>query len=252
MTIKHLLSPQRTLIVPFCLILLGIFLLSACGSEPETEVTLPVSFRNKGDSLSYALGVFYARDLEKNYISINQDIFQRGMSDEFAGEASALKNKEIGFLLADLRQDILQDLKERLADLPSANLREGLELYLMLKDSTGIVTRPDSLQYRVIQTVYGNTSPGVRDTVEIRYQGFKAGTDIPFEQTDTAAPARQVIVSDLIEGLQVAITLMHPGEQWEVFIPSELAYGKKGLGNLVEPNEMLIYNLELVAIRPGK
>ncbi|MCB9235306.1 MAG: FKBP-type peptidyl-prolyl cis-trans isomerase [Bacteroidia bacterium] len=233
-----------------CITLL--FWLTSCNdSESEQPEQTPVYFGNHADSLSYALGVFYANDLEKHYITIDPDLFHRAMLDELYDDPKALQDETVELLLAGLRREIVRDLEVRLADLPSENRREELELYLQLKDSAGVVTLPDSLQYRILHQTHG-PRPHLKDTVELYYAGYKANFPTPFEKTDTSAAPRRMMVSDLIEGLQKAVLLMSTGERWKVYIPSHLAYGKEGLGELIEPNEMLIYEVELVRVRPVK
>jgi FKBP-type peptidyl-prolyl cis-trans isomerase len=124
---------------------------------------------------------------------------------------------------------------------PQAN-REYLAANAM---KPGVMVRPDGLQYRVIKSGNGRT-PGPDDVVTVAYKGALVDGYV-FDQTKPG-DTHDLPVAKLIPGWQEALSLMKEGDEWELVIPAELGYGANRAGN-VPPNQALIFNMQLVAIK---
>ena len=112
----------------------------------------------------------------------------------------------------------------------------------------GAVTRPSGLEYRIIHNGFGKR-PGPRDVVTVNYKGSLINGRV-FDQTEPGLPA-QFKANDLIPGWTEALTLMREGDEWELAIPSNLAYGERGAGDgLIPPNQTLVFDLELLKVEP--
>jgi FKBP-type peptidyl-prolyl cis-trans isomerase FklB len=106
------------------------------------------------------------------------------------------------------------------------------------------------MQYKVIEEGDG-PKPTLRDRVKCTYHGTLIdGTvfDSTVERGDTAT----FRVNGVIKGWQEALTMMPTGSKWKLFIPTELAYGNKGAGENIGPNETIIFDMELVDIVNNK
>jgi FKBP-type peptidyl-prolyl cis-trans isomerase FklB len=102
------------------------------------------------------------------------------------------------------------------------------------------------VQYKVIHAGEGR-SPADGDMVECSYRGtLLDGTE--FDATEAGKPAT-LKVSQLIEGWKEALKLMPEGSKWQIFIPSQLAYGPRGVGSDIGPNETLVFEVDLVAVK---
>ena len=111
----------------------------------------------------------------------------------------------------------------------------------------GVVATASGLQYRVIETGEGR-SPGPADTVVVHYVGrLIDGTEFDSSR-DRGTPAT-FSLGGIIPGWQEALQLMHEGDVWEVVIPSELAYGDRGAGTSIGPNETLVFEIELISVK---
>ena len=111
----------------------------------------------------------------------------------------------------------------------------------------GVVSRPSGLQYKVLKEGTG-ASPTKKSTVTTHYRG----TLINGTEVDSSYARNEPCsfgVSQVIAGWTEALQLMKIGSKWELYIPSNLAYGPSGAGSDIGPNETLIFEVELLAIR---
>ena len=126
------------------------------------------------------------------------------------------------------------------------NKKAGEEFLAANKVKEGIVTTESGLQYRVINEGSG-PKPTETDNVTVHYKG----TLIDGEEFDSSYKRNQPAtfpVNGVIKGWTEALQLMSKGSKWELFIPSEIAYGPNGAGGAIGPNEVLIFEVELIDI----
>ena len=110
----------------------------------------------------------------------------------------------------------------------------------------GVVSLPSGLQYRVLQDGTG-AKPGYNDKVTVHYRGtLLDGTE--FDSSYKRGSAATFPLNRVIKGWTQALSLMREGSKWELFIPSDLAYGKQGSGENIGPNEALIFEVELIKV----
>lgn len=110
----------------------------------------------------------------------------------------------------------------------------------------GVTVTASGLQYEVIASGSGAT-PTLSDTVETHYTGrFMDGTE--FDSSVTRGQPLTFPVTGVIAGWTEALQLMQEGDKWKLYIPSELAYGERGVGP-IPPNATLIFDIELLAVK---
>ena len=90
--------------------------------------------------------------------------------------------------------------------------------------------------------------PKATDTVDVHYEGSLIDGTV-FDSSIKRGEPATFPVNGVIQGWQEALQLMEVGTKWQVFIPSELAYGEQGAGGAIGPNETLIFEMELLAIK---
>ena len=110
----------------------------------------------------------------------------------------------------------------------------------------GVVTRPSGLQYRVIKPGTGK-SPKSSDMVQVTYKGWLIDKTV-FDQTKPGETA-EFPANKLIPGWVEALSLMKEGDQWELVIPSNLAYGERGAGGVIPPNQTLVFEMTLLKVK---
>src|SRR5258705_9347144 len=109
----------------------------------------------------------------------------------------------------------------------------------------GVVVLPSGLQYRIIKSGAGQT-PHPEDTVTVSYKGALVD-GIVFDQTKPGE-TRNLPAGKVIPGWIEALSLMKEGDEWELVIPSDLGYGAARAGDKIPPNQVLVFNLQLVAV----
>ena len=111
----------------------------------------------------------------------------------------------------------------------------------------GVVTLPSGLQYKVLSAGNG-PKPRKGDTVRCHYEGRLINGEI-FDSSYRRKQPAEFPVTGVIAGWVEALQLMPVGSKWQLFIPSELAYGSRGAGQSIGPNETLIFDIELLGIK---
>ena len=116
------------------------------------------------------------------------------------------------------------------------------------KAKEGVKTTADGLQYRVIKSGSGKGVTSGADQVTVTYKGWtidgKVFDETPPGKTATFAAGR------LIPGWVEALRMMHEGDQWQLVIPADLAYGADGAGNAIGPNQTLVFDMTLISVQP--
>ncbi|HSC18687.1 MAG TPA: FKBP-type peptidyl-prolyl cis-trans isomerase [Rhizomicrobium sp.] len=111
----------------------------------------------------------------------------------------------------------------------------------------GVVVEPSGLQHRAIHTGFGKR-PKATDLVTVNYRGSLLNGKV-FDATEPGLPA-QFTVNKLIPGWTEALQLMREGDEWQLVIPASLAYGGRGAGDAIPPNQTLVFDLTLISVAP--
>ena len=113
----------------------------------------------------------------------------------------------------------------------------------------GVVTTASGLQYEVLASGDGGT-PGPTDRVTTHYHGTLIDGQV-FDSSMQRGEPIEFPVNGVISGWTEALQLMRVGDRWKLYIPPELAYGKRGAGGVIGPDETLIFEVELLGVRSG-
>ena len=199
-----------------------------------------MKYSNEIDKISYSLGLSIASNLISSGVkTINAEAFNDAMSTVFAG-----KMPEI---MPDEANNILQDYFDKIQKEQGNAAKEAGEKFLAEnKTKEGVVVLPSGLQYKILKAGDG-PKPNASDTVKCHYEGRLINGQV-FDSSIRRGEPAEFPVGGVIAGWVEALQLMPVGSKWQLYIPSELAYGAHGAGQSIGPNETLIFDVELLAI----
>ena len=201
--------------------------------------------KNQRDKVSYTFGVYSGKNLKQQSIDIDLDIMVKGMKDSMSGAKTLLTEEEMRAVMTAFQQEMAIKLTEKRMALAEKNKKEGEAFLAENKTKEGIKALPSGVQYKIMKEGTGN-HPKATDTVVVHYRGTRIdGTE--FDSSYRRNKEATLKLDNVIKGWKEALLMMKEGEQWQIFIPSDLAYGEKGSG-AIEPNSTLIFDIELIRI----
>lgn len=192
--------------------------------------------------LSYGIAIRMGANMKRDGMMIDPDAYAEGLRDAMAGNESKLTDEEINAEMMAFQQKMEE---ERQAQVEAA-AAEGVAFLEENAKREGVTVTESGLQYEVLEAGEGD-KPGLDDTVEVHYRGTLIdGTE--FDSSYKRGATVSFGVTQVIAGWTEALQLMSPGAKYKLFIPSELAYGSQGAGQIIGPNATLVFDVELVSI----
>lgn len=212
---------------------------------PEQEQAM-TTLETEQQKLGYALGMDLARSLENAKGEIDTAALKRGIDDAFSGAEPLMDEQardEVKTAVAKRLQE--KALKEQ-QEASSANLEKGKAFLAENGQREGVTTTESGLQYEVITEGEGE-NPTAQDKVKVNYKGTLIDGTVFDSSYDRGEPV-SFPLANVIKGWTEGVQLMKPGAKYKFFIPPELAYGERGAGNRIGPNETLVFEVELLEV----
>ena len=201
---------------------------------------------NDKDRQSYAMGMFFGQMVKRTGLDINMDLVTQGLNDTVAGNPPLLSPVEMKEILAQLQRAVAMNRQKQMALEAQTNQIQGETFLAQNRTQPGVITLPDGLQYKVITEGKGE-NPKPSDIVSVNYRGtFIDGTE--FDSSAKTGHPAQFPVGRVIRGWTEALEKMSVGSKWELYVPSDLAYGASGRPPMIGPNQTLIFEVELLSI----
>jgi FKBP-type peptidyl-prolyl cis-trans isomerase FklB len=221
------------------------FALLGCQTAGDKKVKL----ETQKDKLSYSIGLNVGHNLGRDSIAINPDAFIRGVLDAGLDSAARLMtDAQVQETIMAYQAEQRTKLEEGAKVAGDKNRKEGEAFLEMNKKQPGVVTLPSGLQYKVLVEGKGKR-PKLSSTVTTQYSG-KLLDGSEFDSSYKRGEAATFPCSGVIKGWTEALQLMKEGSKWELYIPSDLAYGPAGFGGgTIPPNATLIFQLELLSVK---
>lgn len=201
--------------------------------------------RNGVDSLSYAIGIniggnMSAQGIENlNYVALN-----KGIADALKKNPTPLMDENTA------NMTIQQKLQEYMSKKNSVVKEEGKKFLAENKKQPGVVELPSGIQYKIITQGTG-VKPTLEDTIKVHYQGTRLD-GFEFDNSYKRGEPIEFPLGGLIEGWKQTVVLMPVGSKWQLFIPSDYAYGDRGAGADIPGGATLIFELELLDVKQVK
>ena len=225
---------------------------SPAGTRPRTgtasKTAAPLTLKTDKDKASYAIGANIGKSMHKDELDIDPNILLRGLKDGMAGGKALMTDDEIKASLTALQTDIRNKQQAKMQAVGEANKRAGDAFLAVNKTQEGVVTLADGLQYRILQEGTG-PKPTAGDSVVCNYRGTLLN-NTEFDSSYKRGQPATFPVTGVIKGWTEALQLMPVASKWQIFVPSELAYGVRGAGAEIGPNSTLVFEIELLSIQP--
>jgi FKBP-type peptidyl-prolyl cis-trans isomerase FklB len=229
----------------FALLSLGLvaasFVTLADGQEAPKPA--PDSLKTDRQKASYGIGLSIGTQVQSLDPDLNSLV--QGIKDSIAGQP-ALSDKEIQSAVAAYQQE----LQAKRAKVAEEMAKKGPAFLAENKKKPGVVTTDSGLQYKVLKEGTGKVAKAT-DTAVVNYEGrLIDGTVFDSSAKHGGKPA-DFPVGRVIKGFSEALQLMKTGSKWQLYVPTELAYGANPPTAKIPPNSPLIFDLEVVDVKPG-
>lgn len=195
--------------------------------------------------VSYILGRSIGEDFKRQGFEIDGDVFKEALVEALNGVESKMSMAEMQQVMTSLRQYHAEKQKGEMDKMAVTNVEDGKKFLDENKKKDGIFETKSGLQYRIIEEGTGE-SPAATSTVTTHYEGKTLDGTIFDSSYERGTPA-SFPVNGVIQGWQEALQLMKKEAKWELFIPSDLAYGAQGSPPKIGPHAALVFKIELIS-----
>ena len=208
------------------------------------------ALKDTKDKVSYSIGLDIGTTFKKQKMELNSDALAAGVKDGLSGAKPAMTPDEIRQVMTQFSKDMREKTAAANKEAGDKNAQEGEKFLAENKTKPGVKTTASGLQYLVAKEGSG-APPKETDTAVVNYRGTLIdGTE--FDSSYKRGEPATFPVNRVIRGWTEALQLMKPGAKYKVFIPSSLAYGPSGTGGDIGPNATLIFEVELLSVKPGE
>jgi len=223
-------------------------------ASPASGSPANTALKDDKDKVSYSLGVDIGRTLQRLQLDLNQDALSKGITDILGNKPMSMTDQELQQTLQAFQQKMMQKQQEAMSKkqeqmkaVAEKNKADGKKFLDDNAKKTDVKTTPSGLQYKVIKEGKGE-KPKDSDIVETNYRG----TTIDGKEFDSSAKHGSSFsfpVNGVIKGWSEALKMMPVGSKWELYVPSDLAYGDEGYGEDIAPGSTLVFEVELLGIK---
>lgn len=205
-------------------------------------------FKDQKEKLSYAVGMFLATRVRPQAADFDANFVVQGLKDGLSSGKTLMSEEEATATINQWQSEMRAKQEQQMQQQADANKKEGDAFLAANKAKEGVVTLPSGLQYKILTPGTG-PKPTASDTVVCNYKGTLINGK-EFDSSSKHGGPQEFEVDRIIKGWTEALQLMPVGSKWQLFIPSDLAYGARSMGPDIGPNATLIFELELISIKP--
>src|SRR5216117_4506730 len=201
-------------------------------------------FKDQKDKVSYSLGLNIGFNLGRQNVPINPDALVAGIKDAIAGKPQLTPDQ-----IKETMTAFEKDMEQKQKTAADKNASEGTKFLEENKKKEGVKTTSSGMQYKVVKEGTG-AQPKATDTVTVNYRGTLINGkefDSSYKRGQPATFPLNGVIKGWTEGLQ----LMKTGAKYQLFVPPNLAYGERAAGPDISPNSTLIFEVELLEVKPA-
>lgn len=206
-----------------------------------------------GYALGLQIGARMADDFRRRQAPLDFAALAQGLADALSGAEPRLPEERMRAALREFDERMLQEqeaFRRRMVEKGKINRAKATKFLAENAAKPGVKTTATGLQYEVLSTGQG-PKPKPTDVVSAHYRGTHLDGTV-FDESDPARGPLEFPLQAVVPGWQEALPMMTVGSKWRLWIPPELGYGEEGFPPGIEPNELLVFEIELVAIGPER
>lgn len=209
----------------------------------QAAIAADAKLETDKQKFSYAIGFQIGSQLKGDNLDVDVDALTQAIKDMLAGTEPRLTMEQMQAAVNSIQQK-RQEQQMAIAD---QNKKAGDEFRAKHKKEKGVTELPSGIQYQVIKDGSGK-QPAATDTVKVHYKGTLIN-DVEFDSSYARGEPAEFPINGVIKGWQEIVPKMKVGSKWKVVIPPDMAYGPRGTGGAIGPNETLIFEIELLEIK---
>ncbi|KTC23680.1 MULTISPECIES: FKBP-type peptidyl-prolyl cis-trans isomerase [Pseudomonas] len=216
--------------------------LAGCDSQTSVELKTPAQ------KASYGIGLNMGKSLaQEGMDDLDSKAVAQGIEDAVGKKEQKIKDEDLVEAFAALQKRA----EERLVKMSEESAAAGKKFLEENGKKDGVVTTASGLQYQIVKKAEG-AQPKPTDVVTVHYEGKLIDGKVFDSSVERGSPI-DLPVSGVIPGWVEGLQLMHVGEKVKLFIPADLAYGAQSPSPMIPANSVLVFDLELIAIKdPAK
>ncbi len=242
--------PSRTILC-FSLLALGAANAQAQAAKPKAKAkpkAAPAEVKpmTEQQKLHYMVGHNIGQKLRADFPDLDEAIFAQAVHDALQQKPSPISEAEAKTLFAAFQKKHQEEAAKR----GEASLKAGQDFLAANKTKEGVTTLPTGVQYRILTAAEGE-KPTTADKVVAHYRGTLLNGK-EFDSSIKRGEPMTFPVKGVIPGWQQVLPLMAVGSKWQIFVPADQAYGPRGAGADIGPNETLIFEIELIKVLKEK
>lgn len=234
----------------FHFVIAGVLLAMASCKNMKSGGSGDISLATESDSVSYAIGHSVGQSLMQQELKeVNPEIIAKAIADVLGEQQLVLDEMQCQMALQKYMMKKQQEFMEKQQKVAEENAEKEKAFFAENAKKEGVKSTESGLQYEVIQEGKG-ASPKLTDIVKVHYTGTLTDGKVFDSSVERGQPA-EFTLGQVIPGWQEGLQLMKAGAKYKLYIPSELGYGPQGAGQDIGPNATLIFEVELLEVKPG-
>ena len=238
---------QRQFALIVALLCLTVGLVWAADEKPAKEAEKPAAAEQTLEQkVSYGIGLNIGNQLKQDDLNLDINLLSQGIADAISGAQPKISPQELQAAMMEFQQQMQAKMMAKAAAAGAENKAAGEKFLAENAKAEGVKVTDSGLQYKVIKEGEG-PMPKATDKVKTHYRGTLLDGTVFDSSYDRGEPVT-FPVNGVIAGWTEALQKMKVGSKWKLFVPSDLAYGERGAGQQIGPNQTLVFEVELLGI----
>ncbi len=219
-------------------------------TQPPKKLTAQavnsIKLATEMDSVSYSIGVNIAQNLKNQGLNLNIPILCEGLKSIETNKI--IPDSVIQMVLLRFQQKMMQKKQEEMGKAAETEKEAGKAFMAANGKKEGVITLPNGLQYQIIK--HSDNPNGKHPTLESKVVCHYHGTLLDgtiFDSSKQRGEPATFPLNGVIKGWQEGLQLMVPGDEFRFWVPSDLAYGDRGTGQ-IKPGSTLVFDVQLISV----